>query len=394
MKICILSPVSLLEIKDLLYPEEQENVPECLKFTVTASLIRNYLEQGHEVVVVTLDKDILESKIFHGPNLTVYVGRYRKSARLRAVTFFNYEIKQMYEFGIRNKCDIYHAHWEYEFALAALKIDRKSTIVTLHDWPFIILRYLPQFYRFQRLLMSMAVFAFGEWFTAVSPYIADKYRSFTHRLNIDVVPNAVKNENKHLPIKYLNKKAPRFITINNGFDNRKNVQVAIQAFQIIRESFCDATLHLYGIDYAKGESAEKWCVDNNINLKNIFFEGTLNHEEIYEELQKADLLIHTSKEESFGLIFIEAMLNGTPSLGGINSGAVHWVLNNGKIGVLADILEPQDVAERVVSLLNDENRWTTYREQGFQYAKDIFSIETVSNQYLECYKHVIERKKQ
>lgn len=389
MTIGFFAPLSLHEIIDLIYEEQRANVPEGLKFTVGSSLIRYYIRLGHTVVAVTLDKTIKKEKIYTGKNLIVYVGIYRNSSKIRAITKFNFEIRQMVRFAQKYPCDIYHAHWEYEFALAAMEVDCDKTLVTLHDWPYVIIRYLPGFYRYQRLQMSIKVLKKCSFFTAVSPYIAELYKNYSKKNNICVIPNAVEGGLQELPPQRLNKEKPYLIAINNGFDERKNVKTLLSAFAMLHRTIPGAELHLFGYGYGPHESAQEWAKMNYCLNEKVFFEGFYSHEEICKKLKNADLLIHPSKEESFGLIFLEAMQNGTPCIGGRNAGAVKWVLEGGKAGILTDVEEPAKIAESIVDILQNEEKWQWLRQYGFEYVQKNFSIDSIAEKYLEVYQTMI-----
>lgn len=392
MKIGIFSPVSLQEIKDLIYENEREALPDGLKFTVVSSLIRRYLELGHEVVVVTLDKTIPVERVFHGDNLLVYVGKYRKSQFIRGITFFKTEIQQMYMFVRNNECDIYHAHWEYEFAIAALKESKNKTIVTLHDWPFTVLKYMPNYYRALRLLMSLYVFKKAKYFTAVSPYIEGCFKKCRPFVPIRLIPNAVATLYDHLEPKKLNQKKPVIISVNNGFTKLKNVDTLMLAFQHVLDRYNEAELYLYGNEFGNHEKAYNWAIRNHVSTEHIHFEGFVEHKKIYEKMRRADILVHPSKEESFGLIFIEAMLSGTPTIGGEKSGAVSWVLEDGKAGLITDVDSVDELAYAILSVLDNEEKWEDYRKYGYDSANKRFSVRSVAEEYLDYYLEIIKKE--
>lgn len=102
-------------------------------------------------------------------------------------------------------------------------------------------------------------------------------------------------------------------------------------------------------------------------------------------MQKADLFIHPSLEESFGLVLIEAMISKTPVIGGKCSGAVPWVLHEGKAGLLADVTNPEDIASKALELLEDEKKWESLMTDAFFYAMHTFHTDTITQKYIEAY---------
>jgi glycosyltransferase involved in cell wall biosynthesis len=101
------------------------------------------------------------------------------------------------------------------------------------------------------------------------------------------------------------------------------------------------------------------------------------------------LLIHPSLEESFGIVLIEAMFCKTPIIGGINSGAVPWILNGGNAGRLIDITDADSICRNAVDILSDSEVWNKYVEAGIERVKD-FTLNHISDEYLKQYKKIVD----
>ena len=351
-------------------------------------LITEFLKKGHELVIVTLDETISSPAIFYGDRITVFVGKYRKYGKIRAFTRFSLEIKQMYDFLKDNPCDIYSAHWSYEFALAALRLDADKTVITLRDNPYKVYELLHDYYRKKRLEMSEKVFSEGKNFVAVSGFIAESLGEKIDN-NIVVIPNAIRNIWNNVQNKKLNKKTPVIITVNQGFSELKNTQNTIKAFQKIVNEIPTAQLHMYGREFESGGKAEKWTSEHHC-LNGIYFEGERTSEQLVEIFKTADLLIHASYEESFGNVLVEAMACKTVVIGGKYSGAVPWVLSNGKNGILVDISSPEKIGDAAIRILQDEKLWHKYMEQAYKDVFERFSIEKIADQYLILFKEIVK----
>ena len=57
-------------------------------------------------------------------------------------------------------------------------------------------------------------------------------------------------------------------------------------------------------------------------------------------------------EESFGNTLVEAMMLGTPVIGGRDSGAVPWVLDSGRAGELVNVRSEVEVVQALVRHLH------------------------------------------
>ncbi len=388
MKIAFLSQMSIREFSEY-FPGIE--LPEGYKSEIFVPLIKKYLELGHEVVICTLNIGSIKSQVYSSGKLTIFAAGCLVKPKLRAFNNFEYEINQMVQYFKKNPCDIYHAHWTYEFAEAALRIDSKNTIITIHDWPELIYDMFKDYYRKKRLELSNRVFLRGDVFTTVSPYIADMFRKKYKEKEIKVIPNYTHFTDEELQVAaQYSLESPVLISINT-FDPRKNTTTLIKAFQLIKEVIPSASLKLFGHGHGKNEDAEKWAIKQGINIDGIEFVGTVSHSVIVNELKKATVLIHPSLEESFGLTLIEAMFCKTPVIGGINSGAVPWVLENGNAGILVDVRNEDEISRAVIKLLGDELLYKSLIAKGLDRVRD-FSLDTIAEQYLEKYKNIINER--
>ena len=127
-------------------PKGQPNAP------LIGVLIGELLRQGHKVSAFTTDPSLFpDSGIVKasGDNFDFYVcperpraWRFNKNLPGRAVNGFAYEKEQLLKAINLAQPDIIHAHWTYEFALAAIKSGLPH-LITCHDAPAVILRYNP-----------------------------------------------------------------------------------------------------------------------------------------------------------------------------------------------------------------------------------------------------------
>lgn len=385
MKIALLTPITIKDFQKYF----EDKLPNGYPYPLFVPIVNYYIEKGHEVIICTTDRKIKKSKVFRSDRLTIFVAKSMPYSKLSALINFSFEINEIYKFLKNTPCDIYHANWTYEFALAALKVNKKKSLITIHDWAPKIYEYFNDYYRKKKLEISDKVYKIGENFTYVSPYIeksvTERYKKLD--INLDLIPNCIKYSisgkeelNKNFII----------ISINNGFDNRKNVKNLIKAFSLIREYNSNSTLKLFGNGYGINEEAYNWAKENSL-FCGIEFKGNVNHNVILEELKLADLLIHPSLEESFGMIFLEAMITKTAIIAGKDSGAVPWVLENGRVGALVDVNNPNDIAMKAIEILSSYEKWKYYVNEGIRRARD-FSIEKIGDMYLECYKKIINNE--
>jgi len=90
--------------------------------------------------------------------------------------------------------------------------------------------------------------------------------------------------------------------------------------------------------------------------------------------QRADIVMHTSKNESFGKIYVEAMAASKPIVA-LRGGAAEEVIQEGITGYLFRSDELQKMASQIVTLLKDEQLRSVIGEAGRKYAAQNYSME-------------------
>ncbi len=86
----------------------------------------------------------------------------------------------------------------------------------------------------------------------------------------------------------------------------------------------------------------------------VHLAGFVPDEQLADCYRACDLFVMPSKLEGFGIVYLEAMGCGKPSLGGNADGARDALLD-GELGLLANPDDPQDIARLVVAHLRGES---------------------------------------
>jgi glycosyltransferase involved in cell wall biosynthesis len=365
------------------------------------TLIGELLARGHEVSAFTtsdnLPLNLPQPIIAHGESFKIYYCPQRKhSIRMngwhlgRIVDFFSLERRYLEQAIRMDNPDVVHAHWAYEFALAAIA-SGKPHVLTCHDAPQEVLKYMPNIYRLGRYFMARKAMNAAQTLTTVSPYMKETLRPLVKK-EIAVIPNPLPQQISQRPFntsRALSKTAPVVVMVANGWDKRKNPQTGLLAFAKLRVSICGAKLRLFGSEYGQGEMAYRWAKEQGI-AEGIEFVGRLPYANLLEEMANADVFLHPSLEESFGMVVAEAMALGVPVVGGKESGAVPWVVGDG--GVLVDVTNADDIAHALITILADAEKWQRLREAAYQSSHSRFAPSVVAESYEILFQKTIEGK--
>ena len=387
MKIGLVMPVGWTELNDFIPPDVK--LPAPLEFPFGSRLAAEFVRMGHEVHVFTLCH-FTEGEIHAGRNgLHIHIAGYRDPFRMCYLDGFRVESNRLKKMIREYPCDIYNAHWQYEFARPVIEAGVPH-IVTVRDNPWKVLwLFSPKAYRLMRLFLAYYVVRKARHLSVASPYMADYLRRW-HRVKEDmpVIPNAVPVFDVNSVTREHHDNKIVFVEIANGFSSCKNVKNLLRAYGLLRKMDLggkDVELRLYGWGYGPGEECEAWAKKHNL-LEGVVFRKRMKQKELYREIAEiGDVFIHSSREESFGAVIVEAMGCGLATIVGKKSGACPWVAGHGETGLLVNVNDFQDMARAMRKLATDDEARRAYSEKAIRRAREVFSLEAVARQYLDMY---------
>jgi glycosyltransferase involved in cell wall biosynthesis len=402
MKIVLLAPSHKSFISNFLPNVIYDELPEgYFGAPFVGTIIQELLSKNHIIIAITtsiaINGDYSIKKYKYNNFTWIVVPARPRSISMngrklgKIVDFFSFEQKNMIAAIQGVRPDFVHAHWSYEFAGAAVK-SGYPCLVTVHDNAYQVFRYFKNIYRFGRLLMSEKNLRKVKFASTVSPYMQ---RYVNNRCEfVKVIPNpTVVNLQTEDIEKMVNSKmdtllAPRILMINNGWDARKNGKVGLQAFQAFQKIVPGASLHLYGGGSEVNGLAYRDAA--KLGVENIFFNGPIPYHQLIEVIKESHLLVHPAKEESFGLVLIEAMSYGVPTIGGHKSGAVPWVIQEKQL--LVDVSKPQAMTDKMIEILVDAILYKKIALGCYNNVANRFSSYAVVDSYLDYYQQILAKK--
>lgn len=388
MHIGIVAPANPAEFSaDLTIASE---FPEGMGGVPVNGLIRALLDLGHRVSLFTASPDLTAVWKASGPMLSIVAVPYRRRPRDRARDFFRRERRALAEEIRKSDADVFHAHWTYEFALACIDAKARPLVVTAHDAPLTILRHLPDRYRFVRLLMAFRARLSIRNLTAVSPYLASRWRKEMLFVSpISVISNPIP------PLQTQRRGETSDIIILDIADSsaRKNVRALLEAFPGVRQDFPSTQLRLAGVGLGSNDQLAEWAQTQGLS-DGVEFLGPLSRERVSVELSSATVFCHPSLEESQGICLLEAMNARVPVVAGSMSGGVSWTLFDGDGGVLVDVESPEAIGQALRSIINSPIESMNLADRAFELANARYAPTSIATQYLDAYSSVILAAKQ
>jgi glycosyltransferase involved in cell wall biosynthesis len=366
------------------------------------TLAQALAERGHEVAAISTcyTSPVSELEPFRhwerraGQGIDIYFcpqrpRSFRSSGarRGRAVDFFRFEREALRSAIDDFRPQLIHAHWTYEFAWAALD-SGVPTLVTAHDSPSKVLRYMPNAYRFVRYLMARRVIARCRHLTAVSPDLERDIRAWAPSA-VSVVANPIPRQVLESPGCLPQAFDSRtLVMVLNGWIDLKNGTTALRAFRLARRVDRRLRLVCFGADYEAGGAAQRWAQAQGC-AEGVEFRGPTPHHVIMEQLRQSFALLHPSRLEACSMSIGEAMSVGLPVVAGLRTGGVPWQLDEGRAGVLVDVEDAAAMADAVVALAREPQRWQAISHAARARARALFELDPIVERYCDLYRGVL-----
>lgn len=163
---------------------------------------------------------------------------------------------------------------------------------------------------------------------------------------------------------------------------KKNLGALVRAFRALR-SGADAVPHrlvLAGIDSGEGERLRALAGGEHVQMTGYVTDAKLD-----ELIRGADVLVHPSRYEGFGLVVLEAMMRGTPVAAAC---ATALPQTGGDAAVYFDPADAGDIAAVVGSLLHDPEARAELSRRGLERAAE-FTWERTARATAAVYRELL-----
>ena len=343
-----------------------------------ADLSRALVARGHRVSVTALNADVRDQTTYQGPSFEITLVPQRPTPRSRIKDQFRVERERMADVVRGQRPDLVHAHWTYEYELAAQRA-AITHVTTVHDVPLSVLRHVPDAYRLARTAMAYRARLGMRRVSAVSRYTADHWqRGMLYRGPVTVIPNMLPT-----PFGPTLRRPCAVPTLLDVADSSplKNISTLLDVFATVRRRIPEAQLRLVGPGLDSGSELAYRC--RRRGIRGVTFLGRLDRSALRQEMDGAWLLTHLSREESCPMVVLEAHASGLPVLAGAHAGGTPDLLDDGRAGTLVDLHRGQAIAQAIIELI--QNGPPSQAPGTTRWISDTFSPHKVAESYLRWY---------
>ena len=220
---------------------------------------------------------------------------------------------------------------------------------------------------------------------------AETSRSLWHRADVDVVPNAVDAKRfspgpdpAHLRERHQLGDAKVALFVGR-LTHHKGVEEFIRAASLTGPD----AVHLVVGDGPRREAFENLA--QHAAPGKVVFAGRVDARDLpdYYRLASVGVLPSTSRLEAFGIVALECMASGRPVVVSGMPG-VEEVIEPGGTGLLAEPLDPVDLAARIRDVLDDPERAASMGKAARERVLSRFTVERVVDRLEALYRRVLD----
>ena len=348
---------------------------------------------GHEVAYAVVDIRSLRRKRkfaynhYESNGLRVYEMNYPLGPMPRfLIEFFRSKaLSNLYSYILKDfgRPDIVHAHF-LNYGVISLPLCNKEKlplVVTEHSSYMNTQNLKPDVHK-----RAMKTYGAASAIISVSKALANNIFTATGHKSY-VVPNIIDTDFIGKSKSNSNKNISSFCFAASGqMINRKGFDILLNAFSKVVKEYPAARLVLYGDGPIKKKLLNQ---TKELNLeKNVEFYGSYLKEDLPELYSNADAFVLSSRNETFGVVYIEAMALGLPVIA-TRCGGPEEIITE-ETGYLVDNDDEVGLSEAMIKMI--KNIETFDRSKIIQYAQDEFSSAKVASEIADIYECVLKKE--
>ncbi len=186
------------------------------------------------------------------------------------------------------------------------------------------------------------------------------------------------------PAPLLSKERELLIGSIGNLYKTKGYEYLIEAFKILQENLKATSYNIKAIIIGEGEERKNLLdLIGQLNLKNrVLLAGEIKN--AAELLPAFDIYANSSVKEGFPYSILEAMSAGLPIVA-TKVGGIPEMISDGENGLLSEPTNPEELAKRIKTLVEDEALKNNLGKKAKEYANKKFSIEKMIEKTKEVY---------
>ncbi len=357
--------------------------------TVVRFLARRFARQGIRVSVVGINNKTIDEYEEDGPVKIYRLSRSRWKM-FRFIDQTNRILTKLKDIHREYPIDIVEGA-ELTFAFYPKNTPFKK-VIRLHGGHHFFALELGRSPKFWRSFQEKQSFKKADGYIAVSDYVGRKTREYLrYDFPYEVIYNTL-DEQFFQPVADVGPQENSILFYGTVCE-KKGIRQLVMAMPEILRQVPDAQLNIVGRDwfFPDGRSYIEYLqtfIPETIK-PHIHFLGKVPHEKIKEFLANNEVVALPSHMESFGMTWVEAFLMAKPFVGS-NVGPGPEIVKNGETGFLVNPREPQEIAGKIVWLLQNKPQARQMGQKAREYALKLFHPEKIIAENIRFYEELLQ----
>lgn len=351
----------------------------------TYRALLNLIAKRYELIVyseVPIEKEWLDLE--HTYSLRAAISK-NLPRRIRELLFVSRVIAD----HLKQRFDLVHAHSTYPTGFAAVILQRIFNVPAIVALDGAEASGLPDIsfgdlLHTRRTKVNRWVINHATTVTALTRFQREEVFS-NLKINREILVISRGVDLKRFYFERTQKPGGPLVILSVGYLNPiKDPRTLMHAFYRIQKQI-ESVLIIVGMDYMQG-AIQRLAGELNVRDR-VRFEGYVPHERISEYYRRADVLLHTSRYESQGMVIAEALASGV-----LVVGTKVGLLNDlsGDCCLTAATNDPETLARIVTELWANDAEMRRLRENGYRWSRS-HSLERCAGEIMNIYKAHTDR---
>jgi glycosyltransferase involved in cell wall biosynthesis len=319
------------------------------------------------------------------------------SGKLQIPFFSLGMVEKLFDIIKKYDIDIVNAHWAIPpgfIATLTKKLHGRPVLITLYGaelWPCVK--------KGSKIMKWMISYALNkaERVVAISDATCNAAVAISGRKDIEIIPDGIDIErfNPKIDGEEIRKRhgINGFLIFSSGrMVERKGFKYLIEAMPFILSEFPNTKLIIGGDGPEKKELEE---LSEKLGIKNkVIFPGFVSDEDFPKYMKAADVFVLPSiidrrgDTEGSATILLEAMACETPVVA-TKVGGIPYAIKENLGGFLVEQKNPRQLANAILTLLNDEELRRNQGKIGRKYVIENFSQQKITWMYVKIFRELI-----
>jgi len=206
--------------------------------------------------------------------------------------------------------------------------------------------------------------------------------------NFRILFNGVRLKKAKKELSILSNDIVKFISVSN-LHKEKGVDVTLSVLARLKnEGYGCWQYDVIGDGYQRDELES---LARQFGLKNhVKFHGAMNHDEVLENLTKADVFVLPSYREAFGVAYLEAMASGLLTVAVEEQGASGFIIHN-KSGLLVKPRNSESLYKCLKRTFDEQDLLRKMAKTGQNHVYNDFSWSNHANKLMQIYESLLVR---